>query len=189
MKIIQFFAFLSILVIFSHFWPFLLSIRIPRYSWGHPGTHLWCPGASPDYTTTTKFRPADLETINVIWNTPDLIGAKGDRKWNLLNFRRSQTHHFLTNLTEIHELLKAFFMLFQMRLAKNIFSQPCKRYKLSKLNGYNPKITNNHHNCNLAFFHQNSNSLLVFWLLSLSCNIIWSKNLIFRFLSPFPWKK
>ena len=41
---------------------------------------------------------------------------------NLLNFERSQTRHLLANLTKIHELLKAFFMLFQMELAKNIFS-------------------------------------------------------------------
>ena len=70
-------------------------------------------------------------------------------------------------------------MLFWMRLAKNIFSQPCKRYDHSKLNGKNPKIINNHHSCNLAFFNQNSYLLLVFWLKSSSYNIIWPKKLIF----------
>ena len=55
----------------------------------------------------------------------------------------------------------------------------CKWYEPSKLNGWDLKINNNHHSCNLAFFNQNSNLLLFFWLKSSSCNIIWPKKLIF----------
>ena len=69
-KINQIFEFWRILIILGHFWPFWPPIRRPRYSWGHLGSHLWCPGASPNYTTTTKFRPAHSETIALIWNTP-----------------------------------------------------------------------------------------------------------------------
>ena len=47
------------------------------------------------------------------------------------------------------------------------------------MNGWNPKIFNNHHSCNLAFFNQNSFLLLVFWLKSSSYNIIWPKKLMF----------
>ena len=70
-------------------------------------------------------------------------------------------------------------MFFQRRLAKNTFSQRCKRYKPSKLNSQDPKIFNDHHSCNLAFFNQNSSLLLVFWLKSSSYNIIWPKKLMF----------
>ena len=82
-------------------------------------------------------------------------------------------------MDKIHELLKAFWMLFWIRLTKNIFSQPFKRYQLSKLNGWDLKINNNHQSCDLAFFNQNSNSLLVFWLKSSGCNIFWPKKLTF----------
>ena len=66
-----------------------------------------------------------------------------------------------------------------MQPAKNTFSQRCKKYKPSKLNGQDPKIFNNHHSCNLAFLNQNSYLHLVFWLKSSSYNIIWPKKLIF----------
>ena len=69
-KINQIFEFWKILVILGHFWLFSPTIPRPSYSWGHSGSHLWCPGASPNYTTTTKFRPAHSETIALIWNTP-----------------------------------------------------------------------------------------------------------------------
>ena len=41
---------------FGHFWQFfaiLAPLQRPSYSWGHPGSHLWCPRASPNYNTTT----------------------------------------------------------------------------------------------------------------------------------------
>ena len=82
-------------------------------------------------------------------------------------------------LDKIYKILKDFFMLFWMRPAKSIFSQQCKWYELSKLNGQNPKITNNHHNCNSAFFNQDSDLDLVFWLKPSSYNIIWPKKLVF----------
>ena len=66
-----------------------------------------------------------------------------------------------------------------MQPAKNTFSQRCKKYKPSKLNGQDPKIFNNHHSCDWAFFNQNSYLHLVFWLKSSSYNIIWPKKLIF----------
>ena len=82
-------------------------------------------------------------------------------------------------MDKIHELLKAFWMLFWIRLTKNIFSQPFKKYQPSKLNGWYPKINKNHQGCYLAFFTHDSNLHLVFWLKSSSCNIFWPKKSTF----------
>ena len=70
-------------------------------------------------------------------------------------------------------------MLFWIRLTKNIFSQPFKRYQPSKLNGWYSKINKNHQGCYLAFLTHDSNLHLVFWLKSSSCNIFWPKKSTF----------
>ena len=82
-------------------------------------------------------------------------------------------------MDKIHELLKAFWMLSWETLTKNIFPQPFKRYQPPQLNGWYPKINKNHQGCYLAFFTQDSNLHLVFWLKSSSCNIFWPKKSTF----------
>ena len=119
----------------------------------------------------------DLFTLQIQLEKVGLV--KHPKKRFSLYFARSLWGHKWRKVDKICELLKDLFLFFLMQPAKNTFSQRCKKYKPSKLNGQDPKIFNNHHSCNLAFLNQNSYLHLVFWLKSSSYNIIWPKKLIF----------
>ena len=81
-----------------------------------------------------------------------LNGSIAQKRWYLLYFGRSLHRCFWTKWVEIHEILKGFWKIYQVRPTIFFFSKALKNYKQSKLNGSYLKNSNNHYNLILVNF-------------------------------------
>ena len=81
-----------------------------------------------------------------------LNGSIAQKRRYLLYFGRSLYCCFWTKWVEIHEILKGFWKIYQVRPTIFFFSKALKNYKQSKLNGSYLKNSNNHYNLILVNF-------------------------------------